>query len=172
VQVHRAEGVLLTGVYGSGKSSVAAEIAYLLEQRGKPYALLDLDYLSWAGTGAEDRAAEVGLMLQNLASVAANYRRARIRLFVLAYFVRSPAEVQAVRDALGVPIRVVRLTVPLPVIEQRLASDITSGRRDDLREAASSIAAAEGAGVEDLAISNRRPLPDVAQDVMSFLGWL
>jgi hypothetical protein len=102
---------------------------------------------------------------------ASNYRRARIRLFVLAYFVRSPAEVQAVRDALGVPLRVVRLTVPLPVIEQRLASDITSGRRDDLQEAASSIAAAEGAGVEDLAISNLRPLPDVAQDVMSFLGW-
>ena len=48
---HRAEGVLLTGVYGSGKSSVAEEIAYLLEQQGKPYALLDLDYLGWAGLG-------------------------------------------------------------------------------------------------------------------------
>ena len=51
-----AEGVLLTGVYGSGKSSVAEEIAYLLEQRGERYALLDLDYLSWAGTGISDRA--------------------------------------------------------------------------------------------------------------------
>jgi hypothetical protein len=58
------------------KSSVAEEIAYLLEQRGEPYALLDLDYLSWAGTGTDDRAAEFGLMLQNLASVAANYRQA------------------------------------------------------------------------------------------------
>ena len=45
MDAHRAEGVLLTGVYGSGKSSVAQEIAYLLEQRGEPYALLDLDYL-------------------------------------------------------------------------------------------------------------------------------
>jgi adenylylsulfate kinase-like enzyme len=43
-----AEGVLITGVYESGKSSVAAEIAYLLEQRGEPYALLDLDYLGRA----------------------------------------------------------------------------------------------------------------------------
>jgi adenylylsulfate kinase-like enzyme len=42
------EGVLITGVYGSGKSTVAAEIAYLLEQRRQPYALLDLDYLGWA----------------------------------------------------------------------------------------------------------------------------
>jgi len=167
----RAEGVLLTGVYGSGKSSVAEEIAYLLERRGEPYALLDLDYLSWAGTRTDDRAAEFGLMLQNLTAVAANYRRAGIRVFVLAYFVRSPGEVQGVREALGLPLRVVRLTVPLPDIERRLAHDVTSGRRDDLREAASSIAAAEGAGVEDVAISNDRPIGAVARDVMTFLGW-
>ncbi len=167
----RAEGVLLTGGYGSGKSSVAEEIAYLLEQRGEPYALLDLDYLSWAGTGADDRAAEFGLLLENLAAVAANYRRAGIRRFVLAYLARSPAEVRGVRDALGLPLRVARLTVPLPVIERRLASDVTSGRRDDLRAAASSIAAAADAGVEDVAISNDRPIADVAHEVLTFLGW-
>jgi hypothetical protein len=138
-----AEGVLLTGVYGSGKSSVAEEIAYLLEHQGEPYALLDLDYLSWAGTGTDDRPAGFGLMLQNLTAVAANYRRAGIRFFVLAYFVRSLGEVQGVREALGLPLRVIRLTVPLPDIERQLASDVTSGRRDDLREAASSIVAAE-----------------------------
>jgi adenylylsulfate kinase len=167
-----AEGVLLTGVYGSGKSSVAAEIAYLLEQRGEPYALLDLDYLSWAGTGTGGRAEEFGLLLQNLAAVAANYRGAGIRLFVLAYFVRSPGEMAGVREALGMPLRVARLVVPLRDIERRLAGDVTSGRRDDLREAAASIAAAEGAGVEDVTISNDRPVGDVARDVMTFLGWL
>jgi hypothetical protein len=51
--------------------------------------LLDLDYLGWAGTGTGDRAVEAGLMLQNLAPVAANYRKAGIRFFVLAYFARS-----------------------------------------------------------------------------------
>jgi hypothetical protein len=90
---------------------------------------------------------------------------------VLAYFVRSPREVQRVREALRVPLRVVRLIVPLPDIERRLASDVTSGRRDDLREAASSIAAAEGAGVEDVAIGNDRLIGVVARDVMTFLGW-
>jgi hypothetical protein len=53
-----------------------------------------------------------------------------------------------------------------------LASDVTTGRRDDLHEATSSIAAAGGVGVEDVAISNDRPVPDVARDVMTFLGWL
>ena len=111
-------------------------------------------------------------MLQNLAAVAANYRRAGIKLFVLAYFVRNPSEVAGVRRAVGLPLRVARLTVPLPDIEQRLAGDVTSGRRDDLREAAASIAAAEGAGVEDVTITNDRPVGIVARDVMTFLGWL
>jgi adenylylsulfate kinase len=172
VTARAAEGVLLTGVYGSGKSSVAEEIAYLLEQRGEPYALLDLDYLSWAGTGTGGRSEEFGLLLQNLAAVTANYRGAGIRLFVLAYFVRSPGEMAGVRKALGMPLRVARLVVPLGDIERRLAGDVTSGRRDDLREAAASIASAEGAGVEDVTISNDRPVGDVARDVMTFLGWL
>jgi hypothetical protein len=163
---------LITGVYGSGKSSVAAEIAYLLEQRGEPYALLDLDYLSWAGTGGSDRASEFGLMLHNLADVASNYWQAGIRLFVLAYFIRDDGELRAVREAVGLPLRVARLAVPLAEIEQRPAGDVTSGRRDDLRAAASAIAASEGADVEDVVIGNDRPIEVVAQEVMTFLGWL
>ena len=167
-----ADGVLITGVYGSGKSSVAAEIAYMLEQRHQPYALLDLDYLSWAGTGSSDRAEEFGLLLQNLADVAGNYRRAGMHLFVLAYFLRDGTELQALRKAAGLPLRVARLQVPLAEIEQRLATDITSGRHDDLRQAASSIATCEGVGVEDVVITNDRPIEVVAEELMIFLGWL
>jgi hypothetical protein len=68
--------------------------------------------------------------------------------------------------------KVVRLTAPLPVIERRLAGDVTSGRRDDLRAAAASIAASEGFGVEDAAISNDRPIGVVARNVLAFLEWL
>ena len=52
-------------MYGSGKSSVAAEITYLLEQRDQPYALLDLDYLGWVS----DHAIGYRMMLRNLAAV-------------------------------------------------------------------------------------------------------
>ena len=169
---HQAEGVLLTGVYGSGKSSVGEEIAYLLEQRGTRYALLDLDFLGWANTGADDRAASLRMMLENLTAVMANYRRAGIRLFVLAYFVRSADELQALRDALGLPLRVARLVVALPDIEQRLATDVTSGRADDLRVAAASIATAQGIAIEDVVIRNDRPVGIVAREVLQFLGWI
>jgi energy-coupling factor transporter ATP-binding protein EcfA2 len=171
VSDRRAEGVLLTGVYGSGKSSVAVEIAYLLEHHGEPYALLDLDFLSWAGPDTGDRAAEIELLCHNLAAVTPNFRRAGVSLFVLAYFARTAAEIHAIEQALGLPLKVARLTVPLAVIERRLASDVTSSRRDDLREAAASIAAAEGAGLADVTISNDRPITVAAQEVLKFLGW-
>jgi adenylylsulfate kinase len=166
-----AGGVLITGVYGSGKSSVAAEISYLLERRRQPHALLDLDYLGWGGDNFDDHAAGFGLMLRNLAAVASNYRDAGISVFIVAYFIRSHDALRAVRDATGVPLRVVRLSVPLPEIEQRLAADMTSGRRDDLREAASSIAAGEGVGVEDVTVVNDQPVPLIAHEVMTWLGW-
>jgi hypothetical protein len=165
---HGADGVLITGVFGSGKSSVAAEITYLLEQRDQRYALLDLDYLGWVG----DHAMGYQMMLRNLAAVAPNYRDAGIGVFVVAYFVRDLAALHSVRGALGVPLRVVRLSVPLPAIEQRLANDVTSGRRDDLRDAAASIAAGEGFGVEDIVVRNDRAVGTVAREVMSWLGWM
>ena len=171
MELRSPDGVLITGVYGSGKSSVAAEISYLLEHRRQPHALLDLDYLGWGGSNFDDHAAGLGLMLRNLAAVASNYREAGVGIFILAYFVRNHEALASVREATGVSLRVVRLSVPLPDIEQRLAADMTSGRRDDLREAASSIAAGEGVGVEDVTVANDRAVGLVAQEVMTWLGW-
>jgi adenylylsulfate kinase len=171
VGLRSAGGVLITGVYGSGKSSVAAEISCLLEQGRQPHALLDLDYLGWGGNNFDDHAAGFGLMLRNLAAVASNYRDAGISVFIVAYFIRDHDALRAVREATAVPLRVVRLSVPLPEIEQRLAADVTSGRQDDLREAASSIAAGEGVGVEDVTVVNDRPVGLVACEVMTWLGW-
>jgi hypothetical protein len=166
-----AEGVLITGVYGAGKSSVAAEIAYLLQQRRRLHALLDLDFLGWAWADFSDDADEHGLTLINLAAVMANYREAGVGLFVLAYFIADHDVLRRVRAAAGVPLRVVRLTVPLPEIRQRLAADVTSGRQDDLREAAAQLAASEGAGLEDLVVANDRPISVVAGEILSWLGW-
>ena len=39
--------MLVTGVYGAGKSTVVADIGALLENRGERYGLLDVDWLGW-----------------------------------------------------------------------------------------------------------------------------
>ena len=69
------------------------------------------------------------------------------------------------------PLKVVRLTVPLREIEGRLSHDPTTGRRDDLREAAAWVAASSGVGIEDLTVPNDRPIREVATEVLAWLGW-
>jgi adenylylsulfate kinase len=165
------EGVLITGVYGAGKSSVAVEITYLLEQQQRPFAMLDLDYFGWGGADFSSHDASYLLMLRNLAAVAANYREAGVGTFVVAWFVRDRDALRSVQEAVGVPLRVVRLTVPVEGIRQRLASDPTAGRADDLREAEAQIATCEGVGVEDLVVANDRPIAQVTAEIMSWLGW-
>jgi hypothetical protein len=63
------------------------------------------------------------------------------------------------------------LTVPLEEITRRLRSDVTTGRQDDLREAAHWLAASKGSGIEDLVMPNERPIRDVAADILDWLEW-
>ena len=166
------EAVLITGVFGSGKSSVAVEIASVLEERDVPFAVLDLDFLAWFHvTGPDDRTSEYRMMLTNLAPVVRNYLSAGVRYLVLAWTVRDAAELNGVKAMLPVPLRVVRLTLPFQEIERRLYSDVTTGRQGDLRRAAEQIAASEGEGIDDLTISNDAPIRQVALEILDWLTW-
>ena len=166
------EGVLITGVYGAGKSSVAVEMCTLLEGQQRPFALLDLDYFGWGGADFSSHEASYFLMLRNLAAVAANYREAGVGTFVAARFVRDQDALRSIREAVGVPLRVVRLTVPLEAIQQRLALDPTAERAEDLRKATAQIASSVGVGIEDLVVANDRPIGVVAAEIMRWLGWM
>ena len=68
------QGVLFTGIYGAGKSTVAAEICYILEQRRRPYALLDPDFLRWGVNRFDGEWNGRRLLLSNLAAVVSKYR--------------------------------------------------------------------------------------------------
>lgn len=163
--------MLITGVYGSGKSSVAEEMAAVLEEHNAPYALLDLDFLAWFDTGGEGGPTEHRMMLTNLAALVGNYLAVGVRFFVLAKAVRDAAELEDLRAGLPMPLKVIRLTVPLEKIEDRLSHDVTTGRRDDVRKAAVWVAACFGVGIEDLTVPNDRPIREVAIDVLDWLGW-
>jgi hypothetical protein len=163
--------VLITGVYGSGKSSVAQEIANLLEKQNVPYALLDLDFLGWFDAAGEGGLTEQSVMLKNLAAMVGNYLAVGVRFFVLAGAIRDAAELDDLKAEFPMPLRVVRLTVPLEEIEKRLRSDATTGRRADLREAATWVAASVGVGIEDETVANDRPIREVAVDILGWLRW-
>ena len=125
-------------------------MAELLEARDVPYAAIDLDWLMWANVADAHGEAGNRLMLANLAPMIGNYRAAGLTRFILAGLLTSTDERERLRDALGMRLRVVRLTVPIDEIERRLGSDPTSGRRDDLEHARGQVADGVGAGLEDL----------------------
>ena len=145
--MEQPEAVLITGVFGFGKSSAAEEMAEILEKRGAAYAVLDLDWLAWLGP--EDEVTHQRVLLQNLRAVVENYRAAGVQLFVLAFAVGDEAQLKRIKSAMHMPVKVVRLTVSLPEIRRRLSSDVTTGRQDDLREAAEWIAAGKCEGGND-----------------------
>ena len=78
------EALLIIGAYGTGKTALAAEIAEMLEERGRPYAAIDLDWLAWADTEGLDGDSADRLMLRNLSAVVIN--DAPKRAFVSSYW--------------------------------------------------------------------------------------
>ena len=166
-----AQAVLICGAYGTGKSSLAADIAELLESKGVPYAALDLDWLAWANVPDGHGHGGERVMLANLAAVVANFRAAGMTRFVLAGLLTGLEERERLREALGMPMRVVRLTVPIEEIERRLSPHPTSGRAGDLEEARRQVATGVGVGLEDIAVANDRRSADVAAEIVAWLGW-
>ncbi len=166
----RPTAVLITGAYGAGKTTAAEEIAAVLERAGVRFAAIDLDWLAWANL--DDHGTEAArILLENLAAVVGNYRRAGITHVVLAGTVETQAEVDGLQAAIGSELAVVRLTAPIDIVEARLRTHPTSGRQDDLEHARHAIAAGVGASLGHLVVDGDRPIGEVAGDILDWLGW-
>jgi hypothetical protein len=215
------EAALITGVFGSGKSTVLAEAADLLEVGGLPFAAIDVDWLGWALTAADASTARAAgaagasrpdassggpgrdpapaphpasgrvaashpafgavaashpafgdLALENLSLVVANDRRHGIERFLLAHAVWTPDELDALRAALSMPLRVIGLAVPLPVVQARLAGDPTRARQDDLARTEAFVRSGHEAVRVDLTLDADRPVTVIARELVDWLGWL
>jgi hypothetical protein len=160
-----ARGILLTGGVGTGKTAVLLALGELLEERGEPYALLDLDWLAWLRP-APGTLSVHEVLVANLAAAWETFRSAGVETLVLARFVRSADELAAIRGALAdVELVAVRLTVPPALQEARLRA------RDTGRELAQHLAfLAEGEAelFEDATVANGREPQDVAAEVLRY----
>jgi hypothetical protein len=165
------EAVLVTGVYGAGKSTVVADMAALLDSYGARYGALDVDWLGWFNVGDDD-ATHRRVLLSNLAAVCAAYLDEGVRYLALAFSVKDRTELDAIRGAVGVPLRVVRLEVDVSLVTRRLAVDPTEARRrDDLRVASEWLAAGHGVGFEELVLRGDQPVRQTSETICSWLGW-
>lgn len=166
LRLETPRAILITGPFGAGKSSLAGEIADLVEGT-IPYAAIDLDWLAWFDAMDGSPEHEVGpVELKNLSDVVRNYVDAGVLFFVLARAVPNARDADLLKSALPMPVTVIRLDVPLAELEARLGEEFTAGRQDDLRRTRAWFAEGQGIGFEDLVIENVRPLREVAVEVI------
>lgn len=161
----------MTGVYGTGKTTAVEEMAATLERVDLPFAAIDLDWLAWANVGEDHGEGSHRLMVANLAAVAANQRKAGVTHFLLAGSFETPAEVDDVARALGMPVRVVRLVAPIGEIARRLEAHPSGARLDDLERARRDLGAGIGSELGELVVESDRPITEVAAEILEWLGW-
>jgi hypothetical protein len=111
-------------------------------------------------------------VLGNLATVSSGFVIAGVRRLALAWSVRDRAQLDEVRLAVPVQLRVVRLEVSPALVVQRLSADPTVERRgDDPRVAREWLAAGHGVGLEDLLLPGDAPVRETSAAICSWLGW-
>ncbi len=166
-----ARAVLVTGVYGAGKSTVTAELVDRLDAAGEPVAGIDLDWLGWYGAPvAWDEHDDPRLTLRNLSSLRDTYLAAGVRTFVLAGTVRSIAVVDRLRATLRMPLDVVRLDVDAEEVRRRLGGDALGSRAEDLEVALHDLSSSPP-DLEAIGVDGMRPPGDVATAILDRLGW-
>lgn len=166
-----ARAVLVTGVYGSGKSTVTAELVDRLDAAGVPVAGVDLDWLGWFGAPvAWDEHQDARVTRRNLAAMRDAYLDVGVRTFVLAGAAREARAVERLAGVMRMPMAVVRLDVDAETVRRRLEGDPLGSRSDDLAAALEDLAAPapdDGA----IAIDGTKPPGEVATAILEQLGW-
>lgn len=164
-------GLLIGGGGGAGKTSAGQAIGRILTERLLPTAVVDLDALSQYGPvpGNQVRFHD-RLRLRNLAAVWATYRAAGARFVVVSGVIESTELRQAYGASLaGCDVQMVRLATPPELVESRTRGTVR-GPDWDLRKA---LAEYDGlARIEDFAVVNDRPLPEVATEILVAAGWI
>jgi adenylylsulfate kinase len=113
--------LFLNGTVGAGKTTVAGAVGAILQERGIPHAIIDLDALRDAWPAPADDPFNSALELRNLAAVVANYRQVGVTHLVLAGVIETLDGRAGYERVLGGQMTVCRLDVDLAVVRQRLA---------------------------------------------------
>lgn len=165
--------LLITGAVGVGKTTTMEAAAALLAERGLPGAMVDIDAIrrAWPAP-ATDRFHE-GLQLANLQAMCRNFRAAGAEVGLAAGTIEDRAARARFEEAMGVPLRVVRLAAPDDVVRERIRrrhADDPGGRDWHLARYDELTAILDAAQVEDVQVTVQGAPRDTAREVLSAAG--
>jgi hypothetical protein len=106
---------------GTGKTSLAIEMAKAVRDRGGRVAVIDLDWLAWFEAPATTPQDLDDLLYDNLRAVWANFTVREATHAILTRFVHEPRQLASLRGILqGVELAVGRVVAPPELVERRL----------------------------------------------------
>lgn len=114
--------LLITGTVGAGKTTTAELVGRQLGGVATPYAVIDLDEIRRYWPMPPGDPFGMVVELENLSTMAATYVRHGAQRLVLAGVVETRADRLLVEAAVGVPLTVCRLRLPLDAVRARLAN--------------------------------------------------
>jgi gluconate kinase len=171
--VYRA--LLLTGVAGVGKSTVADAAGRVLTTAGHVTAVVDTDMLAQFGPPPGTHLAGGGfydeLKCANLAALWANFKAAGAQFVVVAAVIDSlPLRELYTQSLSGCEVRHVMLTADDDTVRSRLRQRDTGPKLEQhLRGLNKPIPTATTA--EDFTVTNDRAAADVATEILVRAGW-
>jgi hypothetical protein len=168
-----AAAVLITGGLATGKTTVSMAVGDLLETQGLAGCVVDLDWLCWAWAPRLDSAGLHRLLCDNLRVLVPRLLAEGLNRLVLCRTLLEPDHIRDVRDAVGVPMQVIRLTVSHEEAQQRLRQrDSGHALATHLAELGSFAAAAERAAIDASAVDTTgRATEVVANELLAIIGW-
>lgn len=167
------DAVFVNGTVGAGKSTLANALS-AAEQR--PHAVIDLDHVRRLSPAPSHDRFNHELELENLRSIAVNYRRAGAERFILAGVIEDSAEVGRYVDALhSTGMLVCRLVARRDVVESRLRHrhrDDPDGLRWHLHRVGELADILDAAALDDLVLDSSDVAPaHLASTVRQAAGW-
>jgi len=165
--------VVLSGTVGAGKTTVAAALRTVLHARGHEACDLDVDELAHRTPPAADDPFNERAVVRHLRAMGAHWREAGIEVLILPRVVEDTAQRDDYADALGVPVRLVRLDAPASIRKDRLLARHEPGPDLDWHRARTDVLAAllERVDVDLVVVNHGRAASEVAAEVADLLGY-
>jgi hypothetical protein len=165
--------VLITDGLATGKTRVSVAAGELLEAEGVAGCVLDLDWMCWAWSPPLDSVGLHRLLCDNLRMVVPRLLAEGLSRLVLCRTLLEATHIDDIRDAVGVPMQVVRLSVPRQEAERRLRQRDAGGELvTHLSELERFAVAAEHAAMGDPVVdTTRRAAEHVAVELLAVIGW-
>lgn len=163
--------LIVTGPVGVGKTSVAASVSDLMNEKNIPNALIDIDALRCAYPAPQNDRFNMSLGYKNLSLILPNYYERGISRFIIPDVIENSESIKQFKSVIPTAeITIIRLTASLSTLhkrlEQREVGDMLTWHKNRAVELSAIL---DEVKPEDLLIDTEgKPVLEAAKEALKF----